>query len=169
METNLRKSREQDSEGVGLAASIINFMKQGCFCTNTTKKREKRQLHQEEKKHPLSNNSGAQVVTLEEWILASPYNLSVGNEGDNQFQFSKQLASKRVHPSYDRTLQEGCLLSKSRENFNMERSSSVKFDRVERRDAQDSSLCKSQSGKLKKKVSFKIPEVADVFILHSPE
>ncbi|KAL3503558.1 hypothetical protein ACH5RR_038007 [Cinchona calisaya] len=154
--TNVRRrsSSKQDSE-VGLAASIMNFMKQGfLLCNNSTtdQKRRKRVSHshqsqQQEKKHHLLKNKEIEFVTLEEWILSSPcLNVANNNQG-NDHQLSKQ-SSKRVHPSFDTTHQE-----------------------VGKKEVEDSSFCsQSQSGnKLKKKVSFRLPEVADVFILDSLE
>ncbi|CAL5402713.1 unnamed protein product [Camellia sinensis] len=76
--------------------------------------------------------------TLEDWLLASP---GLNNGGD--FHVFKQF-SNRVHPS----LGEEDLMIKSRS-------------------MESSSLSRSQSGKRKKKVSFRLPEVADIIIIDS--
>ena len=96
-EKNARGSSKQESE-VGLAASIINFVKQGCLGGSTTQKRGEKKSHPQKKKYHGSKNK-VQLVTLEEWILASPC-LSRGKEaGDHhQFDLSKQ-ANKRVYLS----------------------------------------------------------------------
>lgn len=199
--TKARGDEEEEGRNAGsLATCIIKTVKQICMW-RTKKKRRIRQLnlhlHLQEKKHhhhhhllSKNNNTEEQLVTLEEWILASPsLNLSFINnnsnvdEGDsiNRVVVCKKTSNNsnnnsRVHPSFNRNLQLGSchLLAKSRENLiisNMETSARLKEESDPEVVATSSSLCCSttQSGKIKKKVSFRLPQVADIFMLDSPE
>ncbi|GFZ07395.1 hypothetical protein Acr_19g0003320 [Actinidia rufa] len=138
--------RLPNDQSNGLKASIMEFLGPKCLWRE---KKKITQLHHQEKQQKLLKDTS--FLTLEEWLLASPGpNNGYTNGGD--FCAFKQ-SSKRVHPSLPKEEEEQ-VSSKSRERVSVEREAEV----------EDSSLCRSQSGKKKKKVSFRLPEVADIIV-----
>ncbi|MCD7452423.1 hypothetical protein HAX54_016528 [Datura stramonium] len=141
-----------------------------CLWTSMKKRRRPIQSHQRENHHyqkmknkflkdtTTSSSTKNDIVTLEEWVLlASP---SIDHfQGSN----NKQSSSNKVYPSL------GGLLSYNNVEVTYNKNNSCTSEVVEGiiRDQREdnSSICRSQSGKLKKRVSFRLPEVADVFIL----
>ncbi|KAK4714948.1 hypothetical protein R3W88_020855 [Solanum pinnatisectum] len=128
---------------------------------NHSHQRENQHHHNQKKKNKFlkdtTNSSKNDFVTLEECILASPG-------------FNKQ-SSNKVYPSLG-----GLLLSYNNSSTNnvevisYQKNDSCSNSEVmegikDQREDNCSSICRSQSGKLKKKVSFRYPEVSDVFIL----
>lgn len=153
----IRLTSHQDSNqdwNMGfIVKSIINFLKK------RTMKRMKKQPQETKHHHHLLKNTGDHhqllQLTLEEWILASPsFNLSVNN-------------NNRIHPTFEKT-------SEDFSNKRLEKNQTKEQVEVEVEDC-SLLLCRSQSGKKKmmikkKKVSFRKPEVADIFTFnsHSP-
>ncbi|EEF32791.1 uncharacterized protein LOC125370476 [Ricinus communis] len=137
---------EKPKEG----SSIIELLKPGCFKAKKTKTNRKR--------------------TLEDWLLASPSMkpdcITVG-----ELHVSKQF-SKRVHPSSSIEAHK-VVLSKAGESFSLERL--VILDREADLDCINfssmdvsSAIKRSKSNETKKRVSFKLPEEADIIIFYSP-
>nr|GMD53175.1 hypothetical protein BC332_19914 [Ipomoea batatas] len=123
-----------------LTESIINFIKT-------------RNHHHHQKK---------KVATLEEWILASP---GPNDLKDCRQSLSSSSSHKKVYPSSSSSL--------SRGRLTVEGVVISGADRVEEAEDYYHSAATSftsglQSGKMKKKVSFRLPEVADIFILDDP-
>lgn len=134
-----------------------------CLWASMKKKKRQNQHHHDQKKKnkflkDATNSSKNDFVTLEECILASP--------GSNK------QSSNKVYPSLG-----GLLLSYNNGSTNnveiissYQKNNSCSTSEVvevikDQREDNCSSICRSQSGKFKKKVSFRYPEVADVFIL----
>ncbi|CAI9088323.1 OLC1v1022626C1 [Oldenlandia corymbosa var. corymbosa] len=175
--SNLRSSSKKGSE-VSLGGSILGFVTQGCLGTRNIKRRNSRTLHSQDitKHHERLNHSHNKGLkppsTLQEWIIQSPGIHHGSFEGDPLILQVSKPVSKRVHPSLGRSVrnrqskpQEGRKLKRNPAKLSDARSGengdSFTFSR---------SVTTSKSGKLRKKVSFKEPEVADVFILkNSPE
>lgn len=142
-----------------MGATLCGFGQISLKCLWTAKKKRKRQVdhsHQRENRHQKllkeTSKNEQDFVTLKEWILASP---------SIDFQGSKQ-SSNKVYPSLGRFLSYNS--TNIEVTYQKNKSSNIE---VEGREREDVSICKSQSGKLKKRVSFRQPEVADVFILDS--
>ncbi|KAK9025914.1 hypothetical protein V6N11_038768 [Hibiscus sabdariffa] len=131
-----------------------------CMWKNEAKVRE---LLQEKEKQPQQNK--AKELTLEDWLIASPGLQKIkGNSSRGEYHVLKHHSSKRVFPSF------------VEENMNSSGSSSTKARRslkageeedVGTEDIIEVSLSMNQSGKSKKRVSFRLPEEADIFIFHS--
>lgn len=119
--------------------------------------RENHHHHQKKNKFlkDATSSNKNNFVTLEEWILASP--------GSNK------QSSNKVYPSLGRLLSyNNSSTTNNIEVITYQKNNSCTSEVEGIRDQREdnySSICRSQSGKLKKKVSFSLPEVADVFIL----
>ncbi|KAM3222905.1 hypothetical protein P3L10_022175 [Capsicum annuum] len=132
------------------ASTLCGFGQISLKCLWASMKKRKRQIHS----HHLKDGKD-EIVTLEEWILASP-------------SIDKQSSSNKVYPSLGGLLSYNNSTNNNVEVITYQKNNSyvseVEGTRDQRED-KDSSICRSQSGKLKKKVSFRLPEVVDVFIL----
>ncbi|XP_021288166.1 uncharacterized protein LOC110419437 [Herrania umbratica] len=138
------------------ACSSMSFVMLGCLWTKEAKER---QLQLKEKQHQQPKQ--AKELTLEDWLIASPGLQKHSGTGGGEYHVLKH-SSKRVFPSF--VGENAHTSSKPRENFSKERL--LKFEDDEREDM-EVSLSRSQSGKSKKRVSFRQPEEADIFIFHS--
>lgn len=135
----------------GCGSSIIELLKPECL--KVKEFQSKRQVHQEQKK-----GTKVSKLTLQDWLLTSP-NLKAEHLKDGELGVVKH-GSKRVHPS------------RGRESFSKDRL--LVLDHVA--DKEDYStvssvslLSRTQSGKLQKRVSFKLPEEADIILFYSPQ
>ncbi|KAH6768052.1 hypothetical protein C2S51_013388 [Perilla frutescens var. frutescens] len=124
---------------------------------------KKRRLCPPEKKpdHDIDDSCKQVIITLEDLIVSSPgagFNIihTGGGGGAETPPVHKQSSSRKIHPSSDGDLKQSLLLPISAE-FNLP--SAVES-------GSSSSLSRTKSGKARKKVSFRSPEVADVFLLH---
>ena len=129
----------------------MSFLMLGCLWTKETKqKQQKQQLKK------------AKEPTLEDWLIASPGKLQKNNgiSGGEYHVFKHSF--KRVFPSFVGEMANSS--SKPREIFSKEKL--LKSEDVEREEI-EVSLSRSQSGQSKKRVSFRQPEEADIFIFHS--
>ncbi|CAN6552671.1 unnamed protein product [Malus baccata var. baccata] len=127
--------------------------------------------------------SGTRMTTLEEWLLASPghvkadrnYNIS----GGELYVF--RPSSKRIHPAASSSSKLPPL-SKAKDSFCLERlvkNDDKKSDEANLivNDISASMSCRSintqlsekKTRKLKKKVSFRLPEEADIFVFYPSE
>lgn len=142
---------------------IIELLKPECLKAKKMKK--KRQLmHQPEKNSPKVSK-----LTLEDWFISSP-SLKTDYSKEGELCVLKPF-SKRVHPS---PIGHNSMSSTAGESFSLERL--VMLDRMAEEDniisvtSMDvSSISTRKSGKLKKRVSFKLPEVAQIIIFNSPK
>ncbi|OMO64771.1 hypothetical protein COLO4_31874 [Corchorus olitorius] len=131
-------------------SSIIEAIKPECLKKKKLKK--KKQLPEEKR------TTKARMLTLEDWLLASPGPAGLQQDSFNggELHVFKQI-SRKVHPS---SVNEAALpLFTPAESFSMDFSSG---------DVSGSSFIRSQSGKLRKKVSFRLPEESDIVIFYSP-
>ncbi|CAI9756849.1 unnamed protein product [Fraxinus pennsylvanica] len=143
--------KNSDDKNGSLTASMLECMKPRCLlATSKIKKQSHRQENQQKHQQQLRKNN-CEVLTLEEWILSSP-----------GFNVPKQCPSNRVHPSFEGDHED--LVPESRDNISLE--ISMKIDEGEKGKLENSSVGRNQSGKMKKKVSFRSPEVAEIFILY---
>lgn len=105
----------------------------------------------------IHNNGDEQALTLEDWIMSSPgFNktnysdiINISSMGGEQLNAHKQ-SSRKIHPSFDGDdlmIKQDQLLPDEEGGINTRLFSRTK------------------SGKMKKKVSFRSPEVADIFVL----
>ncbi|OVA10062.1 Phospholipase C [Macleaya cordata] len=143
--------------------SILELIKPGCLKTDEMKNKRQFQFHPQEKKI-----SKVRKLTLEECLLASPgFNQEFINGGE--LHMFRQ--SSRVYPSTSR-FHTTHYSPKPREIFSVVGLVKVD-DNDDKRNSVSSSLCssprRSQSEKVKKNVSFKLPEEADIIIFYSPK
>ncbi|KAK8705995.1 hypothetical protein V6N13_049577 [Hibiscus sabdariffa] len=136
------------------SCSVLSLPMSVCMWKNEAKERE---LLQE--KEQQQQNKGKEL-TLEDWLIASPgLQKMKGTSSRGEYHVFKHHSSKRVFPSF------------VEENPNSSRGSSSKARRslkdVGTEDIIEVSLSMNQSGKSKKRVSFRLPEEADIFIFHS--
>ncbi|XVE87693.1 hypothetical protein DITRI_Ditri19aG0008100 [Diplodiscus trichospermus] len=144
LSSNLHSSSKQ--------SSIVEAIKPECLKRRKMKRnRMKRTLQSPESRTKVRN------LTLEDWLLASP-----GPAGSKPDSFNGgelyvfKHFSTRVHPS-----------SREHEAVPSTPGESI-FADLSSADVSHSSFSKNKSGKLKKKVSFRLPEVADIVIFYSP-
>ncbi|KAK2652930.1 hypothetical protein Ddye_012786 [Dipteronia dyeriana] len=170
------------------SSTIMEMIKPECLKTKKMKKKKKKK---KTRVHDEMNSDEKKItkvrkLTLEEWLLASPAPASMksadhqqcfgtssgGGGGGGELSVFKQF-SKKVHPSSSSsstTTKEvvATTLSISKkpqrdevdQSFSMDDGASANFS---------SSMCRStQSGRLKKRVSFKLPDEADIFVFYSP-
>ncbi|CAA3032490.1 Hypothetical predicted protein [Olea europaea subsp. europaea] len=69
-----------------------------------------------------------------------------------------------IHPSFERDHED--LVPESRDREFITSQKSMKVDEGEKGQPENSSLRRNQNGKMKKRVSFRSPEVAEIFILY---
>lgn len=118
----------------------------------------------------LASPAMVERVTLEEWLLASPAMRRDGigiNAGE--IQVSKQ-ANNRICPwitSPSPYVEIRSHFSRARNSFTLERSK--KAEETAQEGMISPRLSRDQSGKLKKRVSFRLPEEADIIFFYSPE
>ncbi|KAL3742246.1 hypothetical protein ACJRO7_017690 [Eucalyptus globulus] len=114
-------------------------------------------------------------LTLREWILSSPGKEPECISGHEPFVFSPTF--RRVFPSppeVDETsISMTAMPCKARDSFSLERPLKIsgEDDREEEREegaVSSVSICRTESGRTKKKVSFRLPEEADIIIFYSP-
>lgn len=149
---------------LGLSASIFEFIKPRC--SSREKKRPLATPHQQEKIQPILKSMNR--PTLQDWIMSSP-SLNVQLSG-------------RVHPSYEEesvhpAYEEGGIVEVTApillpiDSLCLERLKLKANDDGDNKQAEeDSSIITRQSGvQGKKKVSFRLPEVADIFFMDSAD
>ncbi|CAK9183367.1 unnamed protein product [Ilex paraguariensis] len=153
---------------VGLRAAIVEFLKRRCLWTPIKKKKTCRQLQRPEKhQHQHQLLKYTNQITLQEWLVASPgFNKGCSTNGSIEYNIGGGVVEfpGRVYPSRHGDFEVLAASSGHRESFSVDRSMILKVDRGE---MEDTSFSRSQSGKIKKRVRFKLPEVADIFILDS--
>ncbi|KAJ7960838.1 Phospholipase C [Quillaja saponaria] len=141
-----------DNENVSLIGSVIEFVKPVCLWTEKKNKKKKRKMYQMEK-HP----------TLEDWFLSASNEDMDSNYGGEHYVFKKLCSSD--HPS---ALGQNAYISDSTEHiFSLEKL--LKDEEVDIKDMEFYLLDRSRRDKTKKRVSLRLPEVADIFIIYSPE
>ncbi|BFG27384.1 hypothetical protein CerSpe_136580 [Prunus speciosa] len=171
----LQQAGGGDGNSSPAGPSCMELLKPECLKVKAEKKKSKRPLTPERKKiHNNNNNtegggasgSGTKLTTLEDWLLASPghhgmkkpdnYNIT----GGELYVFRPH--SRRVHPASSSSSKlpadhvptaAAPLDSKARDSICLERF--VKNDQI--------------NDKLKKKVSFRLPEEADIIIFYPSE
>ncbi|XWS12911.1 hypothetical protein CRYUN_Cryun37aG0131000 [Craigia yunnanensis] len=133
---------------------IIEAIKPECLKKRKMKKnRIKRPLQS-----PVRRITKVRKLTLEDWLLASPGPAGLKPDylnGGELYVFKH--FSRRVHPSSSRERE--AVPSTPGDSFSLDLSSG---------DVSRSSFSRSQSKKLKKKESFRLPEEADIVIFYSP-
>lgn len=124
------------------------------------KKKKKRQSD-----HQPNENMVAKIrkFTLEELIMASPSRPDCFTNGGDLHVFNHSY--KRVHPSSTGVLHTD-LSSKATDSFPLEKRERDIHEEAEVLESVDSLISTSQIGKLKKKVSFKLPEEADIIVFY---
>lgn len=152
---------EYDNQSVcSRAISVISFLKPTRFWTE-----KHRKMHQNQQQyHQLKTVK--EVVTLEECFLASPGKADYcfcTNRGD--YYVLKQLSNK-ICPSLSGDCAD--FVTESKDSVSLEKL--FKMEEVLDSGEKDfSSVSRTQSGKEKKRVSFKLPEDSDIIIFYSPE
>lgn len=126
-------------------------------------RREEIEVKREKEASIEKQETKREYLSLEELLLASPGPSSeqgFGNGG--KFNVSRHGGFKRkVHPTRICNSSSIC-----------ERSGGAVGESVADQDEFSGgsfSICRSESGKLKKKVSFRLPEVSEVIVIYSPE
>lgn len=165
------------------SSTFMEMIKPECLKTKKMKKKKKKKRVHDEMDPDEKKITEVRKLTLEEWLLASPAPASM-KSADHQQCFGtsssggelyvfKQFSNK-VHPSSSSssaTTKEVVATTSSiskkpprdevDQSFSMDDGASANFS---------SSMCRSnQSGRLKKRVSFKLPDEADIIVFHSPE
>ncbi|KAK9268164.1 hypothetical protein L1049_010606 [Liquidambar formosana] len=142
---------------VSAGSSIFEFVKPACLKTEkVAMKKKKRESHPPEKKIVKGKK-----LTLEEWLVSSPglkpADCILGGEPN-----ALKNYSKKVYPSSNRDCN-------SRPRESLERLVQTDEGDEGEEDSEFFSLSTNRNGKVKKRVSFKLPEEADIFIFYSPE
>lgn len=168
-------------------ASLIELLRPGCL--KSEKNNGKRPLTPEKKKknNVISTSSTTSIAkitagessftTLGEWLLSSPGSKPDSMSGGELCVLRSHYSSRRVHPSSSsskrpHTYDHAALGSKARDSDSIQRL--VRNGEDETADANldnmTSSLSRTQSeNKSKKKVSFRLPEEADIIMFYPSE
>ncbi|CAB4308472.1 unnamed protein product [Prunus armeniaca] len=107
-------------------------------------------------------------LTLEEWFLAS----SPCEKDDNSLCNIKEGDSEKnwLYPCLGGEDSDDFTSMNSRDSFTLQRLLTIEMVDSGKSDAHAPCLCRSESsGKVKKRVSFRLPEEADIFIFCSPD
>lgn len=173
MGANLCSLRPPDNHANGprlhQKTSFVDLLIPDCLKTE-----KRKQQHQEENKVTKVAQVTTRVkrVTLEEWILASP---AVRRDVSGSVTASEVLVPKqsshRVCPYLSSTCTTPSPSVKIPGDFSLARDS-LSLERrtkVEETSREGMETSRSQSGKLKKRVSFRLPEEADIIFFYSPE
>lgn len=150
----LKKSSSSDDRN----ASGIEFLKPGRLKTDSKMNKKRRQLFQPDEKMTKTNK-----LTLEEWLRGSPESTPDYSNG-SEVQVFRQ-SSKRVYPSSTSVHADSITAPKDR--CSLERL--VKINEVGEEKVQEPSVSRTQSGKLKKKVNFRLPQETDIIFYWAEE
>ncbi|KAH8486026.1 hypothetical protein H0E87_027472 [Populus deltoides] len=140
----------------GRESRFVELLKPECL--KVKKIQNKRHVLREEKK-----GTTVSKLTLQDWLLTSP-SLKAEQLRGGELCVLKHGSSKRVHPS---------ISTKARVSFSTGRL--LGLDQVDDKEhyvsasSVVSSISRTQSGKSQKRVSFKLPEEADIIIFYSPQ
>jgi len=168
----------------------MELLKPGCL--RSERRVRKRPLTTPEKKKPNSNTTSSSVketisgeisfTSLGEWLTSSPGSKPDSMKGGELYVLRSHYSSRRVHPSTSssssssnrpHTPDNAALVSKARDSFSLNRSVKNEVDNnipEANLDKMSSSLSRNQSGnKSKKRVSFRLPEEADIVIFYPSE
>ncbi|KAL0406964.1 UNVERIFIED_CONTAM: hypothetical protein Slati_4010300 [Sesamum latifolium] len=128
----------------------------------TAMKTRKAQLHRLEdlKQEMEVCKNTSKTLTLEDFIISSPGFNKTDCSGGEHLHVPKQ-SSRRIHPSFPGDGKEEALPTSLCTEILMETDTG-------KGQLLSSSFSRTKSEKLKKKVWFRSPEVADVFVLDSP-
>ncbi|XP_041025157.1 uncharacterized protein LOC121265560 [Juglans microcarpa x Juglans regia] len=149
-------------------SSIIKLLKPECW--KTQKVMKKRQSpHQPDHKSMITKVG---KLTLEDLlIMASPGRADRFSGGHELYVFSP-ANYKRVHPSSSTGSVDTALSSKAKDSFCLKRSRVLHMSTGKAAEGESESsliISTNQSGKLKKKVRFRLPEEGDIIVFQSPE
>lgn len=156
------------------ATSVVEFLKPKCLRKEKKKDMEMQQKEKQED-HQQLTSTVKEVLTLEEWFMASP------GTGDycfwtkgGEYCVFKHYLSKKIHPSLAAG-DSADFTSKPRAKDSTSNTVSLEtLLKMEEIDTEEkgviSAISRSQSGKEKKRVSFKLPQESDIIIFQcSPE
>ncbi|KAF5197106.1 hypothetical protein FRX31_013304 [Thalictrum thalictroides] len=152
------------NQGTSIVTTSVMQRAGCCFKIMTKRKQLQLQLESSPVKKLVKMKK---VITLEEWLTTSPANVKPDNINSSGELHVFRQSSRKVHPSIGRVNDDEQLHTKQKESLDLV------MDDVEASKADVlmtcSSLSRSQSGKSKKKVSFRLPEEADIIVFYSPE
>ncbi|KAJ4725179.1 Phospholipase C [Melia azedarach] len=149
---------DPDVENAGLATSIMKFMKPKCLWIDEEKDQMQMQLQLYlHEKHQQQINM-TKERTLEEWLLASPRLNKNYRNGGGEYYVLQCLSSPKVH------VHSSLYGDKADYISNNSRERLIKVDQVEQEEPS-----RGKRGKIKKRVSFRLPEETDIFIFYSPK
>lgn len=153
---------EYDNQSVGSRAIwVIDFLKPSRLWTEKDRKMQQKEQQQYQQLKVVK-----EVVTLEEWFLASPGkgNYCFWTKGGDYYVL-KQL-SNLICPSLSGDCAD--FVTESRDRVSLGKLL-TKEEVLDIGEMDFSSVSKTESGKKKKRVTFKLPEDSDIIIFYSPE
>ncbi|GMJ10373.1 hypothetical protein HRI_004706500 [Hibiscus trionum] len=154
-----QEGTKQDNNRKQSSCSVLSLLMLVCMWKNEAKERELLQ----EKEQQQQNK--AKELTLEDWLIASPGLQKMnGTSSCGEYHVFKYHSSKRVYPSF---VEENTNSSSSSSSSKARRSLKAGEEVDGTEDIIEVSLSMNRSGKSKKRVSFRLPEEADIFIFHS--
>ena len=160
--SSTRRMPKQDSDdrSVSLTTSIMEFLKPSCLWREMNMMWKKLVQHPKKQKKKKHKVKMVKELTLEEWFSTSS---PCRNDDDSVRNNMRAEHNTWVYPSSDDDEK-----SNSRHSFSQQKLLIEVVDCGRRSDASCLSSRKS-NGKEKKRVSFKLPEEADIFIFYSPK
>ncbi|WOG99671.1 hypothetical protein DCAR_0519025 [Daucus carota subsp. sativus] len=181
---NYESSANQNVVGrrrcLGLSASVLEFIKPKCSSRETTNKRPLATPRQQQKVQPILRS--VNKPTLQDWIISSPsFNAHFSTLQDRIMSSPSFNAhfSGRVHPAYeeDKVIEVMASNLLPKDGLCLERSR-LKDDDVDKQAEEDSSIITKENSSMKtrqsgvktqKKVSFRLPDLADIFFMDSAD
>ncbi|KAF3453383.1 hypothetical protein FNV43_RR03823 [Rhamnella rubrinervis] len=111
------------------------------------------------------------VVTLEEWFLASPGAGDYCSRSRGREFYALKHLSNKIYPSFARDYSADFTSKPSDTTSTISLERLLEMEEIDHSDQEMgviSTLSTCQSGKQKKRVSFKLPQGSDIIIFHSP-
>lgn len=180
LQKEVARGSSNRSSASGSSIYIFDLIIKPVCCLKTRKAKKRTMLQQ----LPEKKSSKVMKLTLEECLSSSPGSKPDRFINGGELYVFKNYCYNKVylssssgahHHNHDMALS---LASKTRKSFSLERITTAKSDIDEHHDGgtesnilgvSSSSMSRNKSGKLKKKVRFKLPEEADFIIIYSPE
>ncbi|KAF5474916.1 hypothetical protein F2P56_006768 [Juglans regia] len=152
-------------------SSIIKLLKRPEYWKTKKVMKKRQSPHQPD--HHKSMITKVGKLTLEDLlIMASPGRADRFSGGPELYVFSSPANYKRVHPSSSTGSVDTALSSKAKDSFCLKRSRVLHMSAGKAAEGESESsliISTNQSGKLKKKVRFRLPEEGDIIVFQSPD
>ncbi|KAJ7967774.1 Phospholipase C [Quillaja saponaria] len=153
------------------SSMIMDLMKPCCLKTGDSTRPRGRKTENSKRKTQLQSPekkiTKVKKISLEEWLSASPGKKPDRFRGGELHVFKHSSKTRRVHPSSRKVHTfTSNLICEARDSITLDRPQNHDGEKG-KKNLESSCIRRSQSGK-SKKVSFRLPEEADIITFYSP-